>query len=41
MECDESRLQHRLKDKFRIEIVEKQKFDAAPSEESRWNQLLK
>ncbi|CAD8181537.1 unnamed protein product [Paramecium octaurelia] len=42
MMCDESRLQHRLKDKFQIEIVEKQKYDAATNEDCKWqNQARK
>ncbi|CAD8056173.1 unnamed protein product [Paramecium sonneborni] len=41
MKSDQSQLQHRLKDKFLIQIVEKQKYDAAPNDESRWAILLK
>ncbi|CAD8144271.1 unnamed protein product [Paramecium octaurelia] len=39
--CDQSRIQHRLKDKFLIQVVEKQKYDAAANDDSRWSILLK
>ncbi|CAD8144158.1 unnamed protein product [Paramecium pentaurelia] len=39
--CDQSRIQHRLKDKFLIQVVEKQKYDAAANDDSRWSSFLK
>ncbi|CAD8097813.1 unnamed protein product [Paramecium sonneborni] len=41
MKCDESRLQHRLKDKFQIEIVEKQKYDSATNEDCKWQKFAR